>query len=161
MCSLKCAHFLPLAPYSALQFSHIIYDKHHLLVSLSVIVLLWACFSARKYSRLCVGHLPEAPGVFLLTKKGRGGDGPVATWDHDTDSRLDEWHREVNNLGSLLIDGEWTHRHVGILQHHLWVKHRQTQRDRREEWKVSWHRALNTPGTMLKNKLVKGTWREE
>lgn len=47
----------------------------------------------------CVVHLPKVPGVFFfLTEKGGGGHGAVATGDHDTDARLNERHREVDDL---------------------------------------------------------------
>lgn len=67
--------------------------------TLSVIVHLLCVYVRVHLSALdCVVHLPEAPGAFLLTKKGGGGNGAVATRDHDTDPRLDEGHREVNDL---------------------------------------------------------------
>lgn len=75
-----------------------------------------------------------------LTKKSRGGDSSIATGDHDTDPGLNKGHGEVNDLWPFLIDGEWAHCHVGILQHHLRVNHRQTETGRRETWpRVSRH----------------------
>lgn len=68
-----------------------------LLVLLSVTVHL-LCDNECVCVLNCVVHLPEAPGEFLLTKKGGRGDGSVATGDHDTDARLNEGHREVNDL---------------------------------------------------------------
>ena len=85
--------------------------------------------------------------VCVLTKKGGGGYGSIATWHHNADPGFDEGHREVDDLWPLLVDGEWTHRHVGILQHHLRVDRRQTEKDRRETKKVSRRMMLNVRET--------------
>lgn len=67
--------------------------------------------------------------AYRPTKKGRGGDGPVAPGHHDTDPRLNEGYGKVYDLWPLLVDGEWSHCHVGVLQHHLQDKHRETETD--------------------------------
>lgn len=67
--------------------------------------------------------------AYQLTKKGRRGDGPIASGHHNTDPGLDEGYGKVYDLWPLLVDGEWSHRHVGVLQHHLQDNHRETETD--------------------------------
>lgn len=56
------------------------------------------------------------------TQEGRGGDGAVAASHHHADARLHEGHREVHDLGALLIDGEGANGHVCPLVVHLGVR---------------------------------------
>lgn len=56
-----------------------------------------------------------------LTKKSRGGHGPVTTGHHDADPRLNEGHGEVNDLRPLLVNGERAHGHEGFLRDDLQV----------------------------------------
>lgn len=65
-----------------------------------------------------------------LTEECRGRHGAIATRHHYTDPRFNEGHRKVDNLWPLLIDGEWTHGHVGFLCHNLRGNRRQADGQR-------------------------------
>lgn len=55
----------------------------------------------------------------MLTKKGRGRDGPIAPGDHHTDPRLHERHGEVDNFWALFVYGQRANGHVRPLVYHL------------------------------------------
>lgn len=57
----------------------------------------------------------------VLTQEGGGRHRAVAPGNHHADARLHEGHGEVDDLRSLLVDGQRADGHVGPLVEDLWA----------------------------------------